>query len=113
MGADPIARGRLYKVCNALAWTGRIPFFWAGSRERAAEIVVRLLTSAIEDMSVEQLARTEDIARRAGPYSSGAALRAAALASLFGVCVDCGKRPGPRPKPPGPGICACGRKVAA
>jgi len=92
-----------------LMWTGRVPMYFGGDRAGAARRVVMLLRSAVEDYSPERLARCEEIARIAGPYSSGAELRAAALASLFGICVDCGRRPGTRPKPPGPGICVCGR----
>lgn len=113
MGADPVARGRLYKVCRAIAWTARVPIVWCGTREKAAEYVVWAMTCALEDLGEEQLARAKDIAFRGGPYTSRASLRAAALASHFGVCVECGKRPGTRPKPPGPGICVCGRKAAA
>lgn len=118
---SPVAAARAVGLCDEkeilsyldliaeLTWTGRIPIYFAGDREGAARRVVKLLRSAVEDYAPERLARCEEIARLAGPYSSGAALRAAALASLFGICVDCGRRPGSRPKPLAPGICSCGR----
>lgn len=107
--APPAERGRFFGIIRALQWTGRVPIIWAGTRDRAAEYVLWAMQKAAEDFSPERLARCDEIARLAGPYSTPAELRKAALASLFGICVVCARRPGSRPKPPGPGICVCGR----
>jgi hypothetical protein len=112
MQASPKDRLAFFGVIRALAWKPRIPIVWGGNREAAALWLVWALRSVVEDYAPERLARCDEIARLAGPYSSGAALRAAALAAGFGICAACGRRPGSRPKPPGPGICACGRKAA-
>lgn len=108
MGATPVDRDRLIKICRSIQWTGRIPIVWSGNRDAAARYVVDVLTCALEDYSM--LPRCAEIARLAGPYTTAGELRRAALASLFGLCVVCARRPGPRPKSPAPGVCACGRK---
>lgn len=112
MGASPKDRLAFFGVIRALQWKGRVPIIWCGSPDGAASYVLWALRTAAEDYAPERLARCEEIARLAGPYSSGAGLRAAALASLFAICVECGRRPGPRPKPPGKGVCVCGRLEA-
>lgn len=109
-GADPKERLQLEAIVLALEWKARIPVRFEGTRDGAALYVVRALRSVAKDYAPEQLARCEAIARSYGPYTTARELRAASLASLFGICVQCARRPGPRPKAPGAGVCACGRK---
>jgi hypothetical protein len=111
MRAPPKDRLAFFGIIRALQWKARVPIVWCGERDAAANYVLWALRTAAEDYAPERLARCAEIARLAGPYASGAGLRAAALAAEFGICAACGRRPGSRPKPPGPGICACGRKA--
>jgi ERCC4-type nuclease len=111
MYAHEIDAKRFVNIVRALQWKGRVPIIWCGNRGRAAHYVLWAMELAAEDYSPARLARCEEIARLAGPYTTLGEARTASLLSLFGACVVCARRPGVRPKPPGPGVCTCGRKA--
>lgn len=120
--AKPEQIGKVRAIVEALEWTGRLPVIFCGTRERAAARVERLLGRVVRDFEAEKLARAQAIAegriatrleRGLPPFASEGARIAAGLGASEGFCVVCWRRLGERPKPAGPGVCACGRKGKA
>jgi len=100
---------KIGKIIDSLELDYRIRFRFMRHRIACADYVEAALLRTLHHHEEGLIRRCTSIAERCGPLSSAARIREIALATLHGICPDCARRPGPRPKELGEGICVCGR----
>jgi hypothetical protein len=112
-GFDAARARSFWLMIESLELNGRIRFRFKSTRREAATYVLWALRSTLEDLGEAPLERCRQIseAMSGDDIASRAHLREVVLAEMYGICWQCGQRPGPRPKAPGEGICRCGRSI--